>query len=212
MHAPPPLLLRDDPELARAIAADAHSARALLETLAFQSRKGHPSTDHLDALAAEHALAPSVIASVALEAGVRCHLGALAAATLPHEGTPPALLPYLRERSANPWEEHPQAAYIEVDWPAALFELGRACLDGAFEIDPHIPGARTLAWYSAQSDATETTAAHLVGDAPRNDVFDPIAANGAFLAQAMPRFVDLDVLLRAHRLDRLTRDKPSRDG
>jgi len=204
-----------------AAAADAASARELRDDLLWQGRAGHPALPTLETIAAADRAADGAadeagaaldtdaaewadllaIAAIAFECGVRVALGAELAAAGPDGGIPDRLARVLVTRDPMPWE--PDIAlsvpYREVDWRTAVARAGEDLAAGRFAMPPRVPGGALVAALAEASGDPAALAAALLGVAPRNEVLDPVVAAGGFLAQALPGFTDVDMVLREAR-------------
>ncbi|MEM6739126.1 MAG: hypothetical protein AAF646_03360 [Pseudomonadota bacterium] len=182
-----------------------------MEALETAGRAGHPALTYLKSLANGEIgpLTPVDIAAIAFEAGCRMRYGALCSGLVAATGTAPLIEPFLRERPANDWEPAREQPYREVDWRAAITAAGEDFADGAFEIEMQIPGAAVLAALACTTGGRRAAVRAVLGSEPRDDVLDYVAATGAFLAQALPDFCDLDVALREFRLRQASSDAGS---
>ncbi|MFW6388207.1 MAG: biotin/lipoyl-containing protein [bacterium] len=68
-----------------------------------------------------------------------------------------------------------------------------------FDMPMTIPGAHLFATLRVHPLDDDAFLAEILGPAMRDDTLDPVATSGNFLAQAMPGYVDLDLLFRQHR-------------
>ena len=198
------------PDLARALAADRGAAARFVRRLSDEGRRAHPAVGVCDRLSAPVRSRADVlpIAAVALEAGVRHHLGRALGPRI-RRGETASLPPRLvLLRPPPPWEpeEKRDWPHILVDWRAAMVEIGRAWADGDVAFDPAIPGAALLAALRAAAPGRGARTAllrDLLGPVPRDEALDPVATGGAFLAQGLADLIDLDLELRGLRERRI---------
>ena len=206
---------RTDPtDVSHAHALDRQRAVDLVSDLNRQGRGSHPATrvcGVFDASASDRA-ALVTAAAIALEAGVRFHLGRIAGPGI-RSGDLGALPLHLTViEPPPPWEPEEKAGvpHVRADWRRAVAELATAFTDGRFDVDPVVPGAALLAALRAGGDR-DRLHADLTGPAPRDEAIDPVATGGAFLAQALPDFIDLDLELRRLREARIDGTAPPHD-
>jgi hypothetical protein len=195
------------PEVRDAAQRDAAAARELLADLRAQGRAGHPAIPTLEFIAAGASDPEDLIqiASIAFETGVRVALGADVAACGPDDPIPDHVESLLVSRDPMPWEpdEALSIPYREVDWRGAVATAGRMLAEERFAMPEGVPGGALLDGIPRATGNRADFVARILGDAPRNDVLDPVVAAGCFLAQALPHFVDIDMLLREAREARI---------
>ncbi len=182
---------------------DVAAARELLSDLLACGRDRHPACDVLRSFA-EAAEVPDTLiarARVAFEAGTRVVYGAEFAAAVEGGAEPGWAAELVHARAPMPWEDAAGLGvpYREVDWRAAVAHAGARFARGDLALPDSVPGAATVhALGPAFADMGDYLLA-LLGEAPRDEVLDPVVAQGNFLAQAIPGFVDIDMVLRIAR-------------
>ena len=196
----------ENPLVAAALAADRQSARELIEALDGAGRGTHPAIDHLRhlvALPGSEATLLAQAAAVGFEAGVRYDLGRTAAEAFATRGDAGDAAPFIVDRKPAPWESH-LPVYREVAWRIVIAARALDFAEGTFDLPVLVPGAALAGAIRQVSDRASEITEALLGRTCRDEVLDPVAAAGNFLAQALPGYVDLDLLLREHRLGQRT--------
>lgn len=198
-----PMIDVTSPEFQRAVAEDRRVADDLAQTLREQGRGGHPAMEVLTRFVEGPATQGEALeaAAIAFEAAVRVHFGAIGGHSV-RSGQEIALpMDILVSRDAMPWEppEKQGWPHLVVDWRAAVGHAARAALRGGFRLPEIVPGAALGTLVIRETDDDAALECLLEGEAPRCEVFDPVATGGGFLAQVIPNFIDLDLELRLRR-------------
>ena len=182
---------------------DVAAARELLSDLLADGRDRHPAIDVLREFA-EAAEVPDTLvarARVAFEAGVRVAYGAEFAAAVERGEEPGWAAGLIHARAPMPWEDAAALGvpYREVAWRAAVADAGARLARGDLALPDSVPGAATVQALVAAFPDMDDYLCALLGETPRDEVLDPVVAQGNFLAQAIPGFVDIDMVLRIAR-------------
>lgn len=202
MHAHPLQALSDAHE------RDRDAAAVLQGTLVTQGRTGHPALPVLDFIrnGPSDAAARAQIVAIAFEASVRVMIGARHGPAVESDriDLPEHLLV---RHDCLPWDppEKRGVPHVHVDWRAAMADGAAALAAGDLRLRHDLPGAAMLSAMAASAADKQAFVASLLGDSPRDDTLDPVAAGGNFLAQAVFGFVDIEEALRALRERQLAR-------
>ncbi|MFW5641546.1 MAG: hypothetical protein ACOCY0_02155 [Roseicyclus sp.] len=187
--------------LGQAQAQDRDLAEAVIDRLRRDGRPGHPAFTHLERVLAEPESPDDQVhlAAVAFEAAARLRLGAVAGGLAAEGARHDAVAAFLVDRPPTAWEGRSALPYTEVDWRRVVAAAAGDMRQDRFDMPMTIPGAHLFATLRVHTRDDDAFLAMILGPAMRDDTLDPVATSGNFLAQAMPGYVDLDLLFRQHR-------------